>query len=285
MKKAIVTLAIGNEYINEFNQLCKANWQKYCDKYNYDLICITSPLDNSERAQARSPAWQKCLVLSQDWSQKYDRIVWVDTDVLINSNSPDISENIPIEKIGITDEFSQPNKEFYKLAIERMNKTWEKIHPGLKLYTTAEEFYKHYGFDDYFEEVAQTGVMVLSPKYHRELFEHVYYNYEEKGLNYEMRPLSYEIIKNEFAHFIDQRFNYLWLYDKVRHYPFTFEEKKHKKLWGFIKRKNKEYDKFRKHCLQTAFVNSYFMHFVARSNEIRNVNTEIDTYEKIMGAF
>ncbi len=46
--------------------------------------------------------------------------------------------------------------------------------------------------DYYPEEVVQTGVMVFTPKQHREVLEYVYYNYEEKGLNYEMRPLSKE---------------------------------------------------------------------------------------------
>jgi hypothetical protein len=54
--------------------------------------------------------------------------------------------------------------------------------------------------------------MVLSPRHHRELLEHVYHNYEDRGgepWNYEMRPLSFEIQKQGLLHVLDSRFNAL----------------------------------------------------------------------------
>lgn len=92
--KAIVTLAIVEEYLQIWKSFAQDNWQKYADKYGYDLICIDTPLDTSERAQARSPAWQKCLILSQEFSQNYEQIVWIDLDILINTSiAPSIVES------------------------------------------------------------------------------------------------------------------------------------------------------------------------------------------------
>ena len=48
-----------------------------------NLICIEQPLDDSARAQKRSPCWQKCLILGEESVNKYDRVVWVDADVLM----------------------------------------------------------------------------------------------------------------------------------------------------------------------------------------------------------
>ena len=50
MKKAIVTLATGQKYEKMFDDYCRANWQEYCDTYDYELIGgsfrqYTSPLD------------------------------------------------------------------------------------------------------------------------------------------------------------------------------------------------------------------------------------------------
>lgn len=53
--KAIVTLAIGEEYRHQWRTVCRANWQAYADKHGYDLICIDRPLDDSKRARGRSP--------------------------------------------------------------------------------------------------------------------------------------------------------------------------------------------------------------------------------------
>jgi CRISPR/Cas system-associated protein Cas5 (RAMP superfamily) len=78
MKKAIVTITLGETFKKMFNELCRENWQKYCDKYSYDLIIINEPLDTTERSKKRSPSWQKLLILSQDWSQNYERIVCLD---------------------------------------------------------------------------------------------------------------------------------------------------------------------------------------------------------------
>src|ERR1051326_3225552 len=64
---------------------------------------------------------------------------------------------------------------------------------------------------------SRRGVLVLSPLHHREIFEHVYRQYEDKGgpgWNYEMRPLSFEIQERSLQHLIDARFNVLlgfWL--------------------------------------------------------------------------
>ena len=49
MKKAIVTLTIGKKYENLFNTYCKNSWEKYCDKFDYDLIVINQNLDDSEK--------------------------------------------------------------------------------------------------------------------------------------------------------------------------------------------------------------------------------------------
>lgn len=78
--KAIVTLAIGNNFLERWKSLCQLNWQQYADKHGYALVCIDTPLDNSERAQQRSPSWQKCLILSQEFAQQYERVVWIDSE-------------------------------------------------------------------------------------------------------------------------------------------------------------------------------------------------------------
>ena len=89
--KVLVTFAIGNKYRDLFHQYAKDGFLAYCKKFGYDLICITESLDQSERAQKRSPAWQKLLILSQPWSEKYERVLWMDTDIIINmKNAKDI---------------------------------------------------------------------------------------------------------------------------------------------------------------------------------------------------
>lgn len=260
-KKAIVTLAIGKRFSRMVKRYCAKNWQEYADKYDYDVIFIEDPLDLSERGLSRSPAWQKCLILSQDWSKKYDRIVWIDTDILLNPNAPDVTDGVPVDKIGAVDEYFYPNKDMYFTALDRMYKYWEKLGYNPVINPTSKEYYKSFGLDCDIEHIVQTGVMVLSPKYHREIFEHVYYNYEEKGLNYEMRPLSYEILKNNLVHWLDTRFNVLLPFNKALYYPFLLNEKK---TLPFYSR-----NKTKKLILESIFINSYFLHFTGAVKEMK----------------
>ena len=111
--KAIVTLALGKKYLKEWQQFCQENWQKYADKYGYDVICIDAPLDESNRAIQRSPSWQKCLILSQNWSQNYDRIVWVDADIIISPEAPCIVQGVPVKKVGAVNLYETPSSEVY----------------------------------------------------------------------------------------------------------------------------------------------------------------------------
>jgi hypothetical protein len=64
-------------------------------------------------------------------------------------------------------------------------------------------------------------VLVLSPHHHRELLEHVYNVYEDRGgyeMNYEMRPLSFEIQEKGLQHWLDNRFNAIvYLLDSYSH--------------------------------------------------------------------
>ena len=121
MKKAIVTITIGEKYKNMFHKYCKENWQNYCEKYNYDLIVINNYLDNSERAKERSPAWQKLLILSQEWSNNYDQIVWIDTDIIINyQEAKDIASQVSIEKAVAVNEYSIPSKISHDISLKRL---------------------------------------------------------------------------------------------------------------------------------------------------------------------
>ena len=84
-RAALVTLAIGQPYLANWQKYCAANWQAYSQKHRFDLHVITEPLDHSPLAASRSPAWQKCLVLSQDFARRYRQVVLLDSDIAINT--------------------------------------------------------------------------------------------------------------------------------------------------------------------------------------------------------
>ena len=211
--QAIVTLAVGEEHSRRWQTLCEPNWREYGERHGFDLHCIERPLDGSERAAGRSPSWQKLLVLEQPFAREYERIAWVDADILFGREAPSLTEGVPAEKVGAVDELNTPTE-----AIRRL------IHPE-----TPEEYYAAAGLPGGFEQIVQGGLLVLSPAHHAELLRHVYDSYDDPGpdMNYEMRPLSYELLNAGLVHWLDPRFNCLWdVYVAWRH-PYLIEHPGH----------------------------------------------------------
>lgn len=214
MKKAIVTLTVGAPYLDRFNRYSRASWKLYCEKFNYDLRAITQLPDRSERASRRSPAWQKLLLLSQDWSRLYDRIIWLDSDIVINNaHSYDVCLGVPEEKVGAVEEYSIPSRELHEIALARLYRYWEKRKIPFLDNKTPASYYMNRGLAGAgLSDVVQTGVLVCSPKHHREIFERVYNQYEDthgSEWNYEMPALSYALLKADIVHWISTRFNFV----------------------------------------------------------------------------
>lgn len=221
MKKAIVTLAVGEKYEKLWRDYSEQGWRAYAERHGYDLILLTEPLDRSERALGRSPAWQKCLVLDPKVAGTYDRVVWLDADIAINPAAPCIVSGVPVEKIGATDEHRYPSRANRQKIISGLVQHWTRMNrpEAAKIcasYLDPAAYHSLFpGVPKKHSHIVQTGVLVLSPSHHRELFEQVYRDYQDPGgaeMNYEMRPMSHLIQEARLAHWLDPRFNALALY-------------------------------------------------------------------------
>jgi hypothetical protein len=277
--KAIVTLVIGDRYRCQWEELCRRNWAQYADKHGYDLLCLDKPLDSSARAAARSPAWQKCLILSTNFAKSYEQIVWVDSDILINKNlAPSIASCVPIEKVGGVNLWAAPGAAEFQRALFRLNQIWRSP----EMQPRAADFYTSWGLPNGFDEVITTSVLVLSPRHHKELLEHVYYDYEDRGdpaWNYEMRPLSYEIIKSGAVTMLDCRFSTSWSVQMALHYPFLLTRES-SAYSG--KEYCEEWERLLRCCVNIAFHNSYLLHFGPRKAEMKLVDACLSYPLKVM---
>jgi hypothetical protein len=240
MKTAFVTLIIGAEFISRWERNSKSSWVHYCQKHGYDLICLTELIDASARGRDRSPAWQKCLTLGHEQIKNYDRVIWVDSDIIINKDAPCIlAQSVPEAKIGAVDNFGK-HKNGADIAID---------------------YYKNARLPARFETLINTGVLIMAPVHHRSLLEHVYFNYDEHpGTLYEQLPLSYEILKNDLGYFINPDFNCFVCDVIAAHYPFLVASTPTTSLFVKIKKKLIR-TLFCRLCLEAALRHTYFLHF------------------------
>jgi hypothetical protein len=123
-RRAVVTLTIGDGYRGPWEKLCRTSWLGYGARHGYDIIQITGKLDTSPFAEARSPAWQKCLILQQPWAAQYQRIVFMDCDIVITGRALDITESVPDPaRIGACASGSQMSGAARQIYLERTSGT------------------------------------------------------------------------------------------------------------------------------------------------------------------
>jgi hypothetical protein len=209
-RQAIVTVLVGETYVETWRVMCQLNWQAYADRHGFDLIVIAHLPDMSERGRGRSPAWQKLLVLDQPWSAAYERIVWVDADIVISNHAPNILAVVPDPaRIGASlsgAQFSEAEKHIY---FERLHKV--VVEPQLA--DLAWQFTEDNGFaeseiDREGARMLNTGVLVMSPQHHNGLLKEIYASDSASRL-YEQPALSHEIARRDVLTPITPRFNWV----------------------------------------------------------------------------
>ncbi|QDO96043.1 hypothetical protein FNB15_01570 [Ferrovibrio terrae] len=208
-KTAIVTLIIGPNYIATWLRLCRASWLRYARTFDYDVIIISQPLDTGSRAQARSPAWQKLLILSQPWSAQYERIVWIDSDIIIGPEAQDIvASSGPPEKISLAVAGARSSSAERMIYLERLHNA--QFLPDAEDMVWEQEIRKNYRDHNVPEHdiMFNTGVLVVSPRHHRDLFLHCYDGEDAGARLYEQPLLSHEIIERDLGHLLNTRFNW-----------------------------------------------------------------------------
>ncbi len=281
--KAIVTLTMADKYRQEWKNYCQKSWYKYAEKHGYDIIRMEEPLDDSPRGKQLSPVWQKCLILSQEFSQNYERIVWVDSDILINwNNAPCIVKDVPIEKVGAVCSWETANEH---LSIEAQTRLFS--HWGITDETDAKSTYIKYSLPGDFDKIVQSGVLVFSPQHHRHVLEKIYNEYEDTGYG-EMLALSYELLKLDLVQWIDYRFNLTWGIQKALYYPFLIPSSKPSITYR-LKRKIASFFPFLFNqkvidCVNTTFMNSFFLHFAGGTSDMKFVNTDFSTWQDLLGS-
>ena len=206
---ALVSLIIGEDYGVVWERACRSSWERYAQIHDFDVIVITSRFNASDR---RSPAWQKCLILSQKWSQLYERIVWIDADIVINVAAPNIlaSAGSPakVSATLVDDQLSLAEKHILMerlfeefIAPNRASERWRTVQRNIYIQNRIETDQG---------DMITTGVMVLSPHHHRHLLEETY-NAPELSRGYEQPRLSHAILTRGLLHELSPRFNWgIW---------------------------------------------------------------------------
>jgi hypothetical protein len=205
MKNLLVSLAIGEKYINEYNNLFFKSQLNYARKHSYDFKLVKERPDGTIN-HPDTISFDKALVFSQDWVMDYDNVIFIDADIFINPNSPPIHKEIAdTNKIMVVDEYSQPTQH------ERIN-----VQKKMGWETSAVDYYDLAGFSIRTNKMINSGVIMMNPNLHGKFMKSIHFKYHlrsinhPRGFHFEQSAIGYEIQKENLADYLDNKFNAVW---------------------------------------------------------------------------
>ena len=147
MKKLVLTIAVGKNY-EIMSNYTHPSIKDYAQRIGADFKVVTE-------SNLTSPHWEKFVNIT-DLLDEYDRILYIDTDVLVREDAADIFNVVPEDQLGLFNEMPytpQRNQSLYEACREHdiVLKNWDG---------------KYYN----------TGVMVI-PRNFKELFKPLPYGY------------------------------------------------------------------------------------------------------------
>jgi len=259
----LCTLAIGKKYLNSFKKFSFKYFYNYCKKNDIGIIVIKKHLINKSSQHWKKPEWQKLIApyLIKKKYKKVKNLCMIDTDILINENSPNIFNFHKTNSISVVSvRYNMPygwENVTKKISFLR-NKFYNKNYPlDSALHISLKNLYKFHNFKPQKDEFC-AGVYVLSEKYFKNFY-NFYFEFNNKVKSItgggEQTHFNYFIQKNFKINLLDYKFQALWIYEMSSFYPFLYSKKF---------RNNK---KLVASCIASSLMNNHFLHFAGSWHE------------------
>ena len=252
----IVTIAIGEQYLKNFEKFSLSSWSKYCERHDLGLIIFTHPLIKSDAKNWKKANWQKLLIgkFVQKENIKVKNICFLDVDILINHYAPNIFNFYDSETFGLVSQVKNipfPLLETQKrIAYNRHNYYDQKYPLDSALFMTPKQIFKSMKLKT-FNDYACTGLIMFNVDKHSHIMEQWFNKYPSniKSLTGGEEPhVNWEIQNYKKITWLSYKFQAIWLFEQAWNYQFLYNE--------FQKDK-----KVIKVCLENCHLNNYFLHF------------------------
>lgn len=138
-RRLVLSVSIGDDLINRWTEPARA---KYAERVGASCLTLRDYLPVGD-----SPHWEKLRIA--DYLRQGYRVLWVDSDVLIEDGAPDIFGYVAPEEFGAVDEVRTAQ--------------WAEHHPGLEERVVELAWTTGFPMEDRPDQYWNTGVMVASP--------------------------------------------------------------------------------------------------------------------------
>jgi len=194
-KYAVVTMAHGSIYDNIID-IVKPYFESYCNNYGFDLVII-----NKVKIDGCAFNLEKFQIY--DLLNKYDRIAYLDADVIVHPNAPNVFDEVPEDMIGAIYDNSHNDKNApSQKSLDEMKTVQSKLGT----------------IPNWNTEYINSGVMVVS-KCHQQLFTHPEYRKKFNSKYKDQTLLNWNLQKHKFKiHRLDSKFNAMGITGYMNHH-------------------------------------------------------------------
>lgn len=207
--RAVCVMSVGKGRYHEQYKIVENQMRAYAGRCNADFVLINEWIDKDRKRDAYS---QKLLVA--DYLNEYELVLFLDLDVIISPNCPDIFENIP-DDCGLA-----------AVLNPRGTDKFRKIYAGNGriLSETVKDYFASRGFDVNATTAPKLigningGVLMFRPRLVAKAFKDYYYSQHMQGSNtaYEEAPMAYYAQTNGIFYALDERFNKMLHFESGR---------------------------------------------------------------------
>jgi lipopolysaccharide biosynthesis glycosyltransferase len=117
MKKLVLTIAIGDKY-QQMALITHPFIHGYASKIGADFHAITRSM-----ISLTTPHWEKFRI--HDLLDQYDRIIYLDTDIIVKPDCQDLFEIVPYHQIGAYNEgrhFARSRQDYWNTGVMVLSK-------------------------------------------------------------------------------------------------------------------------------------------------------------------
>ncbi len=262
-KNIIATIAIGSEYLDSWEQYALPNWKEYCIRNELGLLVINEDLISRNNKFWKKPTWQKLLI--GDALNKSNLIIenvcYLDTDILINPNAPNIFDSYNSENFGLVslrNNLPFPYEEVIRRIAFLRHNYYDNNYPlDSALHINLNDLYKYHMLPVQPDEACM-GLIIFNISNHADIMKSWFYKYDANVQSItnggDQTHLNFEIQNYNKMSWLDYRFQSIWVFEMAWKYPFLYST---------------EYSKsdLIKECIEASLHANFFLHFAGAWHE------------------
>lgn len=272
-KNILVTIAIGDKYLNDWKRHSYPSWKGYCEKHDLGLLVITDSLINQSDPKYKKPTWQKGL-LGNFISEHFPfvtNVCYLDTDIIISPLAPNIFESYEEDGIGLVS--LRHNLPFpYELVRRRMaflrNRFYSNDYPlDSSLFISLNDLYEFHSKSPQDDEACM-GLIVFNIKKHSQILLDSFNEYDSNVESItgggDQFHYNYEFQNRSNVQWFPYEFQSIWCHEMAWFYPSLYSNPCASSI---------------KNAIEATLMRVHFLHFAGSWNE-SEMWTSTETYQE-----